>query len=993
MVPKLQSCLSTYLFFLFAFFSGIIAQDSYAQTTLSPGDLVVVTVNSGGTDNFDFIPLTDLEAGTIIHFTDDAWVSDSAAFRGGEGVITFTAADSVSAGTIISFDASFENGFTETDGDYNASGSGNNLLVYQGDKTDPSFIYGVGWAQSDSWEYIEGITSKSDIPPGLSKESHTILSLGTSNNLQYDALNGTKGTEKLLLSLVGDESNWIENDSQPFSAFSASFELVDPPTVAFTTNFIIVNESDGSISINIKLVESSNTDVSVDVVFAASSSSASSADIGNFSTQTVSFSSEDNSDAVKTIPIRLNDDNLYTGKKTAVFELQNSSVGTILSPDVLTIEIEDNDAPEIVINEILVNPGTNDANKDRKADDGDEFVEIVNKQSAAVDISGWTFADGDPGAPNVQYTFPQGTVVPANGALVLSEGQPDGYFGGAVVQTIDGGLSLNNSDETLFIQNENGSIIDRISYGESTEGESLVRKTDSTLVNHSAIPGANGFLISPGTKANGSGFGGGYSVGIRGGEGWRMISSPTQNTTFADLFGPYRVQGITGSDAPADTISSIYLWNEALGGFRDAPASMSDEMKAGKGYIVYFFADDKPSVSGIQGGFPKILTSDYKENSSTVSVNISVTDRNNNETIDSNEGWNLLGNPFATDISVEAVKNTLSTLGDSLNANIYIWNQTLGGGNGGYEILDNDDTIAPYQAFFVKYMGSSEVNKATINFNRNELRANKETHFYKEISNSTFKFSLELHDDQYLDSYYLEFGEQGNVELDRFDAFKQFSLSPNSISLYSRAGDYRLQKNELPVDLQTTLEIPLLFKARGRNSLTFRWNNIEKIPADWQILLIDKEINREIDLRIAESYQFDLFQATSKISNHSKEKSLLNKQQFKEESTRFVLSITPPKKLAFNEKNLPESIKLNPNYPNPFTSSTTVPFELAEDANVTLTIWNMIGQKVATLVDGVQEAGFHDDVRWNASSMPSGIYIARLEVAGQVFIRKMTLIK
>ncbi|MDZ7682526.1 MAG: T9SS type A sorting domain-containing protein [Fodinibius sp.] len=52
----------------------------------------------------------------------------------------------------------------------------------------------------------------------------------------------------------------------------------------------------------------------------------------------------------------------------------------------------------------------------------------------------------------------------------------------------------------------------------------------------------------------------------------------------------------------------------------------------------------------------------------------------------------------------------------------------------------------------------------------------------------------------------------------------------------------------------------------------------------------------------------------------------------------------------------------------------------------------MIGQKVATLVDGLVEAGSHQET-WNAASMPSGIYIARFEVGGKVFTRKMTLIK
>lgn len=104
-----------------------------------------------------------------------------------------------------------------------------------------------------------------------------------------------------------------------------------------------------------------------------------------------------------------------------------------------------------------------------------------------------------------------------------------------------------------------------------------------------------------------------------------------------------------------------------------------------------------------------------------------------------------------------------------------------------------------------------------------------------------------------------------------------------------------------------------------------------------------------------------------------------------------MLSVQP-KGETVEAADLPESVKLNPNYPNPFNPATTIPYELTEDAEVKLTVWNMIGQKVATLVDGLVEAGSHEET-WNASNMPSGIYIARFEVGSKVFTRKMTLIK
>jgi hypothetical protein len=226
--------------------------------------------------------------------------------------------------------------------------------------------------------------------------------------------------------------------------------------------------------------------------------------------------------------------------------------------------------------------------------------------------------------------------------------------------------------------------------------------------------------------------------------------------------------------------------------------------------------------------------------------------------------------------------------------------------------------------------------------------------------------------------------------LDRYDAYKLFSLNPNSINLYSTLSNNRIQKNVLPSELESALEIPLSFEAGDRESLTFQWKNIENLPSGWTITLIDKEMNKEVDLNSSDKYQFN--RIVSQQQKNPNEKTLLNKTNGNDDQEpRFVLSIQP-KQPQVRSRDLPDSIKLNPNYPNPFNPQTTISYELAQGAEVKLTVWNMIGQKVATLVDGLVEAGTHKET-WNASNMPSGIYIARFEVGGKVFTRKMTLIK
>ena len=85
---------------------------------------------------------------------------------------------------------------------------------------------------------------------------------------------------------------------------------------------------------------------------------------------------------------------------------------------------------------------------------------------------------------------------------------------------------------------------------------------------------------------------------------------------------------------------------------------------------------------------------------------------------------------------------------------------------------------------------------------------------------------------------------------------------------------------------------------------------------------------------------------------------------------------------------LPQGFALGQNYPNPFNPSTVIPYQLASAAHVRLDVFNVLGQRVATLVDGAHLAGFHS-VRWDATdrfgrSVASGVYLYRLLVDGSV---------
>jgi len=102
----------------------------------------------------------------------------------------------------------------------------------------------------------------------------------------------------------------------------------------------------------------------------------------------------------------------------------------------------------------------------------------------------------------------------------------------------------------------------------------------------------------------------------------------------------------------------------------------------------------------------------------------------------------------------------------------------------------------------------------------------------------------------------------------------------------------------------------------------------------------------------------------------------------------------PPGGDAEAETNtqLPTKFALSQNYPNPFNPSTIINYQLPAESRVSLKVYNIFGQEVATLLEGKQDAGYKS-VEWSAANLPSGVYFYRLRAGTLTETKKLLLLR
>ncbi len=190
----------------------VASMNVFGQTVLTPGDIAVIGFNGDDPDVIRFVNLVNIAAGTQLKFTDNAW--NGTALTTAEGTDTWTAASAFAAGTV----------HTLTPTTVALGTTGDQIIVYQGAATAPTFIFGLS---SRSWVTGSVNTTTSRIPTGLVTGS-TALAFSTERDNGAYTIVSNNAPKATLLTSIANQNNWNRTDTRIATFPAWTFSMGGP---------------------------------------------------------------------------------------------------------------------------------------------------------------------------------------------------------------------------------------------------------------------------------------------------------------------------------------------------------------------------------------------------------------------------------------------------------------------------------------------------------------------------------------------------------------------------------------------------------------------------------------------------------------------------------------------------------------------------------------------------------------------------------------------
>lgn len=465
-------------------------------------------------------------------------------------------------------------------------------------------------------------------------------------------------------------------------------------------------------------------------------------------------------------------------------------------------------------------------------------------------------------------------------------------------------------------------------------------------------------------------------------DAWYLLANPFTSKV-GNMLDSVWTQGATNASTSSGT-PTLYTYDESNTQWSSITGDLNaTTLTTGQGLLAYLFADDDPSDGqpAQSGGWPKTLYNSGTPHGNSVSFDVNNVDVDGSTGTNNDEGWSLVGNPFGWQLSADSLLATLAREDNSANAFIYRWDAT-----GGTWTTTSTGAIDPYESVFVRVMQSGAT--ATLNLDEGDIHnsGNKEVQ-----EQERFVLDLNHPTSELTSSLYVNFAENANPGLDPRDAFYIAPLKNEFASLVSKVDEQSLTVNNLPSSLEEVIEIPLHVDATVNGEFKLSWDKTQ-IPENWKFELVNLSTDEVIDLHDQQEMAFNY--------NNSM-KSLVGAGQFhannrlQGSTPQLILKIYSEKVLTSLEElaDLPQEVELNQNYPNPFNPSTTIKYGVPALTNVTIEIFNVLGQRVMTLVNNELKKQGRYEIRFNASRLSSGMYFYRLMADNKIMTKQMMLIK
>lgn len=345
-VQKLVKIISS----LFLFW--VLSWSGYAQTTFSPGDLLIVSINSTNS-TMEIVPLIDIEENTQLSIKVGSYSESSILVNINTRII---------AGNSVMLSAESSD-LLSVEGELKLNTESDQITLLQIEDGVSKILFNASWGYSPNsslnWMW-------SSIPN---------IHLGVGSNYQYYLKNGASGTASMITKMITDPAHW-KSSEKPFTQLRTSFRILSAPVVVFNQNLSTVMEGD-SIPLNVAIYEHDGSRLTVDVVLNEAFSTADTNDINSFRTYTYNFTGLIG-DAVYEIAIPQFDDVVFEDRETVFFELRNLSAGNFGDFVSHATFIIDNEIPDVTITSVFI---SEEKNKD--------YIELSNNERVYVDVNGW----------------------------------------------------------------------------------------------------------------------------------------------------------------------------------------------------------------------------------------------------------------------------------------------------------------------------------------------------------------------------------------------------------------------------------------------------------------------------------------------------------------------------------------------------------------------------------------------------------------------------